>query len=736
MLRASLITAVFLGASLHPASAAELPRANAPCSETADPTRWSSVGAPDTGANPPLISAHRGAIKLAPENTIFAYRHAFAYEADFVEVDVRESLDGVFYSLHDSTVDRTTDGTGELATMTSLQIDALNAADFEPWKGSEYDPARITRLEDVLALARDAGKGIEFDIKFVKNYPLLFQLAQQYGVATRSYHNMSGDPVTLAQTLDADVRVIFNIEGTETPQALYDETGRSVVYGSRRDKFTAEKIAAIHDGCSVVIPHTYDEGHENEAAEFLLARAAGADGAQTDQPDVIRAAMGAPVATQLAPDAAQGANAVCLTNAGNQLGLPYKLVSVTTRRGVAVATGITNRFGCIELPGAPTDYVVRFAGDGSAKKAQHNTPLAPPGDALLPPPAAVPALPVANVAGAGRFGGALGLSLLPLLLVVIRRWHRAIALPLVLSIGLAACGDTALPAAGPVTTPVPAPVVEPSPTTPPAVNPSKSLRRAHAHNDYEHTRPLLDALDAGFTSVEADVYVAPLPAATPGAIGNQLGLYVAHDPQDIRPENTLAALYLEPLKMRIAENGGCVQKDCAPFYLLIDAKTEGETTYAAIEAELAKYDTLFVKYFNGGLRDGPVLATLSGNRPKATMAAATSRYTFYDGRFSDLDSNDPVTLIPLISDSWTTHFGWDGNGTMPADQKAKLLEIMAKSHAKGRRVRLYAVPDAAGAARENLWRELLAAGQDHLNTDDLAGLRAFLLANDPDQRQR
>ena len=395
------------------AGAAELPRANATCAQTAEPARWTAVGTPDAGANPPLISAHRGANLLAPENTMFAYRHAFAYEVDFIEVDVRESVDGVFYSLHDSTVDRTTGGTGELASMTSIQIEALNAADYEPWKGSEYDPSQIARLEDILELARDTGKGIEFDIKFVKNYPLLFQMAQDYGVATRSFHNMSGDPVTVAQTAFPDVRVIFNIAGTETPQVLYDETDRSTVYGSRRDKFTPERIAAIHDGCSVVLPHSYDEGAENEAAEFLLMRAAGADGAQVNQPDVIRAAMAAPIDTELAPDAAQGANAVCLVNAGNGLGLPNKPLTVTTRMAVPAVGGISNRFGCIELPGAPADYVVRFAADGSAKAAQHNTLVNPPA------PVAVPAVS----ASTGRYGGAPGLPLLTglLLMPLLRR---------------------------------------------------------------------------------------------------------------------------------------------------------------------------------------------------------------------------------------------------------------------------------------------------------------------------
>lgn len=286
----------------------------------------------------------------------------------------------------------------------------------------------------------------------------------------------------------------------------------------------------------------------------------------------------------------------------------------------------------------------------------------------------------------------------------------------VLALLLAACGDSVI---------TPAPVA--APPTPVAIE--KSLARAHAHNDYEHERPLLDALDQGFTSVEADVYVAPV-----SGLSQVAGLYVAHDPQDIDFSRTLASLYLEPLKKRAAENGGCILKDCAPFHILIDAKTEAESTYAAIEAELAKYDALFTRYENGGMRPGAVTATLSGNRPLATMKAAMSRYTFYDGRFSDLDSAEPVTLMPLISDSWTTQFGWDGTGAMPAAQKAKLIEAINKSHAKGRRVRLYNVPDAAGAARENIWKELLAADQDQINTDDLAGLRAFLLANDPKQR--
>src|SRR5687767_4507998 len=70
------------------------------------------------------------------------------------------------------------------------------------------------------------------------------------------------------------------------------------------------------------------------------------------------------------------------------------------------------------------------------------------------------------------------------------------------------------------------------------------LERAHAHNDYEHTRPLLEALAHGFCSVEADVHL----------IDGQL--LVAHDRKDVQSERTLTKLYLEPLRERVRQNAG------------------------------------------------------------------------------------------------------------------------------------------------------------------------------------
>ncbi len=67
---------------------------------------------------------------------------------------------------------------------------------------------------------------------------------------------------------------------------------------------------------------------------------------------------------------------------------------------------------------------------------------------------------------------------------------------------------------------------------------------------------------------------------------------------------------------------------------------------------------------------------------------------------------------------------------MPSAERQQLQGIVDRAHAKGQRVRFWRTPDAAGAAREAVWLELVTADVDLINTDDLAGLEAFLIEND------
>ncbi|WP_306320253.1 MULTISPECIES: phosphatidylinositol-specific phospholipase C/glycerophosphodiester phosphodiesterase family protein [unclassified Streptomyces] len=246
------------------------------------------------------------------------------------------------------------------------------------------------------------------------------------------------------------------------------------------------------------------------------------------------------------------------------------------------------------------------------------------------------------------------------------------------------------------------------------------LRRAHAHNDYEHPRPLFDALDQRFNSVEADIYLV------------NGDLLVAHDPVDLDPSRTLTSLYLDPLAALVRANHGSVYRGWrTPLQLLVDIKTDGAATYQELDRQLRRYGHLFTTYSRGRVHKGAVTAVVSGDRAaRAPMEAQTVRSAFYDGRLTDLGSAAPASFIPLISDNWANNFTWLGSGPMPAAERARLRGIVGAAHKRGQRVRFWATPDVAGPERDAVWAELVAADVDHLNTDDLAGLRAFLETHD------
>lgn len=247
----------------------------------------------------------------------------------------------------------------------------------------------------------------------------------------------------------------------------------------------------------------------------------------------------------------------------------------------------------------------------------------------------------------------------------------------------------------------------------------RPLWRAHAHNDYEHPRPLLDALDHRFGSLEADIFL----------VGDQL--LVAHDPEDLDPARTLESLYLDPLAARVRANHGSVHRGHRrPVQLLIDIKTEGSSTYLRLDKHLQRYRHLFTTYAHGRVFPGPVTAVISGDRAaRVPMQGQPVRRAFYDGRLADLGSAAPASFIPLISDNWTLHFTWLGVGAFPDAERRALHGIVRAAHSRGQKVRFWATPDTPGPARDALWTELLAADVDFLNTDDLAGLEAFLDAH-------
>jgi Glycerophosphoryl diester phosphodiesterase family len=261
---------------------------------------------------------------------------------------------------------------------------------------------------------------------------------------------------------------------------------------------------------------------------------------------------------------------------------------------------------------------------------------------------------------------------------------------------------------------------EPSPLGSPGAVPSGVLSRAHAHNDYEHARPLLDALASGFASVEADVWLVD---------GE---LLVAHTWFGLDPKRTLESLYLRPLLERVSKNHGHVYAGWPhSIQLLIDVKTDAAPTYLAVHRLLARYPQLFTTFVDGRAYESAVTAVISGNRARQLMQAQRIRYAACDGR-SEEDSSEPADAMfaPLVSDRWDALFDWDGDGAMPADERQRLHAYVERAHERGQRVRFWATPDTP-PYRYAVWSELLAAGVDYFNSDDLQALSAWLSARDP-----
>lgn len=244
------------------------------------------------------------------------------------------------------------------------------------------------------------------------------------------------------------------------------------------------------------------------------------------------------------------------------------------------------------------------------------------------------------------------------------------------------------------------------PTVVPLVN-------AHAHNDYEHPRPLLDALDNGFCSVEADIHL----------VGGKL--LIAHDQKDARPDRTLQSLYLEPLRQRARKNAGRIYaKGPVSITLLIDLKTDATPTYAALRKLLAEYSDILTEFRPNGTTPRAVTAILSGARPSITeLSAESPRYAAYDGRLTDLDKSISPHVMPLVSQDWSSISTWRGEANTPIspEERKRVRETVAKAHQQGYRIRFWATPDTPTS-----WQLMRDLQIDFVNTDNLVGLRQYL----------
>lgn len=220
----------------------------------------------------------------------------------------------------------------------------------------------------------------------------------------------------------------------------------------------------------------------------------------------------------------------------------------------------------------------------------------------------------------------------------------------------------------------------------------------HAHNDYLHSRPLLDALDQGFDSVEADVFLAK----------NEL--LVGHFLWEIKPERSLESLYLLPLS-KLHKQGRLKN-----IWLMVDIKSnEAERSAMILDQQLRRYPGLFAKV--GEKDDAPVKVLLSGNMPREWVCSGKSNLLRLDGREADLGKADQAAIFPWVSEPWSKHFSWKGKGPISEIEKTKLKTMALKAASANQQLRFWGAPDLP-----ECWKIQAESGVQRIGTDNLQGL--------------
>ena len=235
--------------------------------------------------------------------------------------------------------------------------------------------------------------------------------------------------------------------------------------------------------------------------------------------------------------------------------------------------------------------------------------------------------------------------------------------------------------------------------------PAAYLPGSHSHNDYDQKRPLVDALERGFASIEVDVILMD---------GE---LLVGHGGEDEQTTGTLAGLYLDPLRDIARRNGGWVYAPSdPPLQLLIDVKSEADATYRALHETLDTYADILTIWTGDGQRPGPVTVVLSGNRAIGILRTAALRYMSIDGRIAEDRSTLSPEAMPLVSADWEKL-----EPSASAERLATAQALVEELHDEGRKVRFWGTPE-----REDLWRSLVAMGVDYIGTDDVGRLDRLL----------
>jgi len=232
--------------------------------------------------------------------------------------------------------------------------------------------------------------------------------------------------------------------------------------------------------------------------------------------------------------------------------------------------------------------------------------------------------------------------------------------------------------------------------------PSYTIANTHSHNDYEQRIPFWLAYNAGFGSIEADIWLRA---------GK---LLIGHDSNEIRSGRTLEEYYIRPLDSCVKKNNGHPFADAGrQLQLLIDIKTDSIGTLDGLIALLKKYPLLM---------GSPSLKwVITGNRPSSSLFSSYPSFIWFDGVLHEDYDDQALGRICMMSDDFQVYSCWNGQDNIPDTDWQRLQQAVSRSHRLHKHVRFWRAPDFS-----NAWRTFIRLQVDYINTDHIAALSAFL----------
>ncbi len=209
------------------------------------------------------IVAHRGANHVAPENTYAAAEICVAWGVEYVEVDVRTSRDGVMYVIHDSTLDRTTNGTGRVNERDAEYIDRLDAGS---WFGPEFAGQRVPRLRPFLEDYHGRIK-VYFDVKDA-DLTKLVAMVHETGFAEDCFFWFSQDErAAELRRIDANIPLKMNAVDVAGLKRVLAYNPQIIEY--RLQNLTPEFAAFAHANGLRLMAHALHNGAEAQYQEIV-----------------------------------------------------------------------------------------------------------------------------------------------------------------------------------------------------------------------------------------------------------------------------------------------------------------------------------------------------------------------------------------------------------------------------------------------------------------------------------